>query len=119
MLRDNYEQNLALANASANAASLLHVHEEWIPDLEQRRRHSTATLEGLPTSKDVSTRLERGEGLTVPELSVLISWTKIVLAEELLASELPDDPFLHTDLFAYFPTQDAACLSPADARPTR
>ena len=104
VLRDNYEQNLALANASANAASLLHVHEDWMTTLEQDGILDR-TLEGLPTSKDVSTRLERGEGLTVPELSVLLSWTKIVLAEELLASELPDDPFLHTDLFAYFPTK--------------
>src|SRR5204863_2379684 len=28
VLRDNYEQNLALANAAANASGLLHVHED-------------------------------------------------------------------------------------------
>ena len=27
------------------------------------------------------------------------------LAEELIKSDLPDDPFLHTDLFVYFPTK--------------
>jgi glutamate dehydrogenase len=36
---------------------------------------------------------------------VLLAYTKIVLAEELLATELPDDPFLRTDLFGYFPQQ--------------
>ena len=30
----------------------------------------------------------------MPELSVLLAWTKIVLADELLASDLPDDPYL-------------------------
>ena len=30
VLRDNYEQNLALANAARNAPSLLHVHEQWM-----------------------------------------------------------------------------------------
>ncbi len=104
VLRDNYEQNLALANASANAASLLHVHEEWI-----RRLEHTGTLnrelEGLPSRKEVTARIERGDGLTLPELSVLMAWTKIVLAEELIASDLPDDPFLHADLFAYFPSR--------------
>ena len=38
VLRDNYEQNLALANAAANAPSLLHVHEDWMKKLERRRR---------------------------------------------------------------------------------
>ena len=35
VLRDNYEQNLALANAAANAKSLLHVHEDWMKSLER------------------------------------------------------------------------------------
>jgi glutamate dehydrogenase len=104
VLRDNYEQNLALANAAANAPGLLHVHEDWMKKLE-RDGWIQRELEALPTSREVKRRLERGQGLTVPELSVLLSWTKIVLAEELLASELPDDPFLKADLFAYFPSR--------------
>ena len=49
-------------------------------------------------------RLDRGDGLTTPESAVLLAWTKIVLADELLASDLPEDPYLHLDLMAYFPT---------------
>ncbi len=104
VLEDNYEQNLALANAAANAPSLLHVHEEWIRKLE-REGIVNRELEGLPSRKEVAARLERGEALTMPELSVLMAWTKIVLAEELIASDLPDDPFLRTDLFEYFPSK--------------
>ncbi len=102
VLRDNYEQNLALANASAHAAGLLHVHEDWMKQLEQRGVLNR-DLEGLPTSRQVRRRLDRGQALTVPELSVLLAWTKIVLADELLASDLPDDPYLRVDLLAYFP----------------
>ncbi|MFC5177459.1 NAD-glutamate dehydrogenase [Nocardioides taihuensis] len=102
VLRDNYEQNLALANAMANAPSLLHVHEDWMKRLS-RDGVLNRELEGLPTSRQVRRRLERGEGLTSPELSVLLAWTKIVLADELLDSDLPDDPYLHLDLMAYFP----------------
>ncbi|MFA6576343.1 MAG: NAD-glutamate dehydrogenase domain-containing protein, partial [Nocardioides sp.] len=104
VLRDNYEQNLALANATANAAPLLHVHEFWMKKLESDGVLNRE-LEGLPTSREVRRRLDRHEGLTLPELSVLLAWTKIVLAEELIASDLPDDPYLDLDLRAYFPRQ--------------
>jgi glutamate dehydrogenase len=104
VLRDNYEQNLALANASANAPSLLHVHEDWMRTLE-KRGVLNRELEGLPASRQVRQRIDRGEGLSVPELSVLLAWTKIVLADELIESDLPDDPYCHVDLVAYFPTQ--------------
>ncbi len=104
VLRDNYEQNLALANAAANAPGLLHVHEDWMKKLE-RDGVLSRELEALPTSREVRRRLDRGGSLSVPELSVLLAWTKIVLADELLASDLPDDPFLKADLFAYFPSK--------------
>ena len=113
VLRDNYEQNLALANAVAHAPSLLHVHEDVM-----RRLESAGTLdreiEGLPSRRDVRRRLERGRGLTTPELSVLMAWTKIVLADELLAGDLPDDPYLSLDLVSYFPSADARAVPGAD-----
>jgi glutamate dehydrogenase len=103
VLRDNYEQNLSLANAAANAPGLLHVHEFWMKQLEADGVLNRE-LEGLPSRREVRQRLERKEGLTVPELSVLMAWTKIVLEDELLRSDLPDDPYLDLDLHAYFPT---------------
>ncbi|WP_028639046.1 NAD-glutamate dehydrogenase [Nocardioides sp. URHA0032] len=102
VLRDNYEQNLALANAVAHAPSMLHVHEEWIRRLENDGVLNRE-LEGLPDRKEVRRRLDQGEGLSAPELSVLMSWTKIVLADELVDSELPDDHYFDQDLRSYFP----------------
>jgi glutamate dehydrogenase len=103
VLQDNYEQNLSLANAAANAPGLLHVHEFWMKQLESDGVLNRE-LEGLPPSRAVRQRLERKEGLTLPELSVLMAWTKIVLEDKLLDSDLPDDPYLDLDLKAYFPT---------------
>ncbi|MDX6375459.1 MAG: glutamate dehydrogenase [Nocardioidaceae bacterium] len=103
VLRDNYEQNLAIANAVAHAPSLLHVHEDFMRRLEQAGTLDRE-IEGLPSRREVRRRLDRGSGLTPPELAVLLAWTKIVLAEALLAGELPDDPYLDLDLKAYFPT---------------
>jgi len=103
VLRDNYEQNIALANAAAQAPQLLHVHEDWIQRLERQDLIDRA-LEFLPSRKEVANRREERQGLTLPELSVLLAYTKIVLSDELVASDLPDDPFLRNDLFAYFPS---------------
>ncbi len=102
VLRDNYEQNVALASSVVQAPSLLHVHEDWMKRLE-RQGLLDRELEYLPTRKQMGDRRERRQGLTVPELAVLLAYTKIVLADELLSTELPDDPFLHTDLVGYFP----------------
>ena len=104
VLADNYEQNLALANAAQNKRTLLHVHESWMKKLEADGVLDRE-LENLPSSREVRRRLERNEALTPPEAATLLSFTKIVLAEELLASDLPDDPYLDLDLKAYFPTQ--------------
>jgi glutamate dehydrogenase len=104
VLGDNYDQNLALANARAQAPALLHVHEDWMRTLERRGLLNRA-LEALPTRREVAGRIERGEGLTGPELSVLMAYTKIVLADDLLASDVSDDPFLRNDLYSYFPTK--------------
>lgn len=103
VLRDNYEQNLALANAAKNAPSLLHVHEQWMHDLESRGLLDRE-LEALPPTREVKRRIEAGGALTQPELAVLMAYTKIVLAEELLASDLPEDPYLALDLQSYFPS---------------
>ncbi|MGH3510136.1 MAG: NAD-glutamate dehydrogenase domain-containing protein, partial [Nocardioidaceae bacterium] len=103
VLRDNYEQNKAIANSASQAPALLHVHEDWVRRLE-RAGLINRELEALPTRKAMAGRMEAKAGLTAPELSVLLAYTKIVLADELIASELPDDPFLRTDLFGYFPT---------------
>ena len=102
VLADNYDQNLALANAVALAPDLLHVHEDWMRTLE-RGGLLNRELEALPGRREVARRIERKEGLTAPELSVLMAYTKIVLADDLLRSDLPDDPFLRSELFSYFP----------------
>ncbi len=102
VLADNYDQNLALANAESLAPALLHVHEDWMRTLESGGLLNRE-LEALPTRRQVAGLLERRKGLTGPELAVLMSYTKIVLAEDLLRSDLPDDPFLRSELFSYFP----------------
>ena len=102
VLRDNYDQNVALANGVAQAAQLLHVHADWIRRLE-KKGHINRAIEFLPTSKQIAERRGEGRGLTAPEQAVLMAYTKIVLAAELIDSSLPEDPFFARYLVGYFP----------------
>jgi len=104
VLHHNYEQNMALASSVEVASSLMHVHESWIRRLE-RKGYLDREIEFLPTDKEFQARRQAGIALTTPELAVLLAYTKIVLAQDLLASDLPDDPFLRGELFSYFPTE--------------
>jgi glutamate dehydrogenase len=103
VLTDNDQQNLALARAVAGAPALLHVHAHWMRRMEKAGLLDRE-LEFLPDNKEIARRRSEGQGLTAPELAVLLAYTKIVLAAELLDSNVPDDPFLRGQLFRYFPT---------------
>ncbi|GGX68262.1 NAD-glutamate dehydrogenase [Streptomyces hiroshimensis] len=102
VLRNNYAQNVALANAVEQAPSLLHAHQRIMRRLG-RDGHLDRALEFLPSDRQIRERLSAGRGLTQPELAVLLAYIKITTAEELLATGLPDDPYLERLLHAYFP----------------
>ncbi len=115
VLHDNYEQNHRAGELRIQAPQLLHVHEDWMRRLE-RKGLLDRELEVLPTRKAIADRPERKEGLSVPELSVLLAYTKIVLADELIDTDIADDPFLRVDLFSYFPSR---CGRPTASRWSR
>ncbi|MFD6230808.1 NAD-glutamate dehydrogenase [Streptomyces sp. NPDC060232] len=102
VLRNNYAQNIALANGSAQAPSLLHAQQRFMRRLEGAGLLNRE-LEFLPTDRQIRELLNNGKGLTQPELAVLFAYTKITTADELIATGLPDDPYLRRLLFAYFP----------------
>ncbi|WP_327283674.1 MULTISPECIES: NAD-glutamate dehydrogenase [unclassified Streptomyces] len=102
VLRNNYAQNTALANGTAQAPSLLHAQQRFMRRLESAGRLDRG-IEFLPTDRQIRELLGAGKGLTQPELAVLFAYTKITVADELIATELPDDPYLRRLLHAYFP----------------
>ncbi len=103
VLGDNYDQNTALACARIQSRALLPVHRRLINELEQSGRLDRA-LEGLPTDAELEVRAQQGEGLSSPEFSVILAYVKIALEDELLDSQLPDEPWTRDTLVSYFPT---------------
>jgi glutamate dehydrogenase len=102
VLRDNYEQNVLLGNARAQEHPMLPVHQRLIHWLEERGDLDRA-LEFLPTDTEIDRRFADGLGLKSPEFSVLVAYAKLALKEDLLPSELPDDPWFQQTLTDYFP----------------
>ncbi|WJK42995.1 NAD-glutamate dehydrogenase [Solwaraspora sp. WMMA2056] len=104
VLRDNYDQARALANACAQARSLLPVHRRMITDLEQSGQLDRE-LEALPSDDDLAERIRAdADGLTLPEFAVLLAYTKIAVEGQVLADGLPDEAWTDRVLVDYFPT---------------
>ncbi|MFI0237019.1 NAD-glutamate dehydrogenase [Streptomyces sp. NPDC016845] len=102
VLRNNYAQNVALSNAVAQSPSLLHAHQRFMRRLG-KQGHLDRSLEFLPNDRQIKELLNSGRGLSQPELAVLLAYTKITAAEELIHTTLPDDDYLRRLLHAYFP----------------
>jgi glutamate dehydrogenase len=102
VLRDNYFQTQSLAVSGVLAPSLLDAQERFIRSLEKAGRLNRA-LEFLPNDEEFAERRAAKIGLTAPERAVLLAYSKIALKEELVGSNVPDDPFIGTALERYFP----------------
>ncbi|MEO5671157.1 MAG: NAD-glutamate dehydrogenase domain-containing protein, partial [Ramlibacter sp.] len=102
VLRDNYFQTQALSIGRALAAAQLDDQARFMRFLEKAGRLSRA-IEFLPTDDELSERKARGLGLTTPEQAVLLAYSKMWLSDELVASDVPEDPWIGTALHRYFP----------------
>lgn len=104
VLQHNYDQTLALTMAEKTAVADLDAHERFMSRLEELGQLDRE-VEFLPPADGIQTLKGRGEGLTRPELAVLISYAKITLFDQLVASDVPDDPHFRSMLINYFPDQ--------------
>ncbi|MES3001845.1 MAG: NAD-glutamate dehydrogenase domain-containing protein [Pseudomonadota bacterium] len=103
VLRDNYFQTQALSIGKRLAAQQLDEQGRFMRFLEKNGRLDRA-IEYLPADDVIAERKTRGLGLTTPEQAVLLAYSKMWVSDELVASDLPEDPWVETALERYFPS---------------
>ncbi len=102
VLWDNYRQNQALSLMERMSVSRLGSKRHFIRTLEAQGLLDRQ-IEFLPSDAEISERKAKGQGLTRPELSVLLSYSKLVAFDQMLDSDIPEDPYLSRELQRYFP----------------
>jgi glutamate dehydrogenase len=102
VLRSNYLQTQALTMMESLTGDRLGSEAHFIAMLE-RQGVIDRDLEHLPDEEVLRERVASGRGLTRPELSLLLSYAKITLYQDLLKSDVPEDPYLSRELEDYFP----------------
>ena len=102
VLRDNYLQNLMLGFLRQYPVRYFDVYARYLRGLELAGKLDRQ-MESLPSEDELSERRIAGLGFTGPEYAVLMAYSKITVHEELLASDLPDDPYFTETLERYFP----------------
>ena len=115
VLRNNYLQGQALSTLEAQSARRLPELQHLMRVLE-RGGLLDRKVEYLPDDEALAERHQRGLGLTRPELAVLLSYSKIALNQQLVESDVPEDPYLSGELARYFPPRFARRFPRAIAR---
>jgi glutamate dehydrogenase len=102
VLYDNYLQVQILSQEEAVSHLRMEHYEDLMAELESVGMLDRE-LESVPSPEIMAERQRNGRGLVRPELCVLLAYAKRLLREQVTASTLPDDDYLHSDLAAYFP----------------
>ena len=102
VLWDNYRQNQAITLMEHQSSKRIGSMAHFIRTLEAEGLLDRQ-VENLPSETELTERKTRGQGMTRPELSVLLSYDKIRLYQQLLDSDVPEDPYLSKELVRYFP----------------
>ncbi len=117
VLRDNTLQTQALTIAERGGVASLPGHIRLIEMLEDSAAELDRSVEGLASDEALAQRGRMGQGLTRPELAVVMAYAKMAVYDAVVASDVVDDPLLVPSLHAAFP-QAMQERSPPRSTPT-
>jgi glutamate dehydrogenase len=103
VLHNNYRQTQAISLAYYRCQSDFSEFWRFISQRESAGELNRE-LEFLPDDETLVEREKNSTGLTRPELSVLVSYGKILLKEAVLKSNLPEDSYVAQSIASAFPT---------------
>ncbi|MDN3411181.1 NAD-glutamate dehydrogenase [Pseudoalteromonas sp. APC 3250] len=102
VLKDCYRQTHTLSITQSKGTSTLKEKIRFIHALEKEGKLDR-TIEFIPTDEELAERAAAGRDLTRPELSVLVSYAKMVLKESLVTDEITENPYYRQLLVKSFP----------------
>jgi len=102
VLRDNYLQTQCINQCMEKGGTTLEEAQRFMQHLESIDRLNRS-IEFLPDNEEIADRLAADEGLSRPEVAVLVSYSKMVMYDELLASDFANESALQKELLEYFP----------------
>ncbi len=102
VLANNAHQAIAISLAERTSARDIESLAQLARQLEERGLFERK-LEALPSGPEFTQRAARQEGLSRPQLAVLLSWAKIALKTDLLKTSVADETNAQALLMANFP----------------
>ncbi|RDH44568.1 NAD-glutamate dehydrogenase [Zooshikella ganghwensis] len=117
VLKHNVQQSQILSLINAKGVQLLNDQTRLLRLLE-KEKHLKRKLEYLPNEDQLQERAQAQEGLTRPELSVLLAYSKIHLSDALKEEQIGSDPYFAQQIQDYFPSPlIERCLSAVEQHP--
>ena len=102
VLRNNYLQTQAVSIAASQSHHYMDSYTRFIHELEAEKKLDRA-LEFLPDDKALFERKSDGQGLTRPEVSILLAYSKTLLKESILRSSITEEPYIARLVETAFP----------------
>lgn len=102
VLNDNYLQTQCIDLCVMDGSAALNEQSRFMQHLESIGRLDSE-IEFLPDAEEIAERLANERSLCRPEIAVLVSYSKMVMFDDLMASDFTQDPALEKILCDYFP----------------
>lgn len=104
VINNNYQHTLALSMLDYKSKDNLELHRRYIDTLSQNKLIDRR-IEYLPNNEDFQLRKQANMGVTTPVIAILTSYTKHILKENILKTDLHKDLFCNDILLNYFPSK--------------